>query len=65
MLSFNDVVTRFHIRSHGIYSPGGRHVLVTMGLINGAPISVGKAAWKVFLPGAIGNIIGGSFLELL
>ena len=50
MLSFNDVVTRFHIRSHGIYSPGGRHVLVTMGLINGAPISVGKAAWKVFLP---------------
>lgn len=39
--------------------------LVTMGLINGAPISVGKAAWKVFLPGAIGNIIGGSFFGVV
>ena len=39
----------FHIRSHGIYSPGGRHVLVTMGLINGAPISVGKSRVESFL----------------
>ncbi|RLV96583.1 putative transporter [Spathaspora sp. JA1] len=32
-----------------------------MGLINGAPISVREVAWKIFLPGALGNIVGGSF----
>lgn len=33
--------------------------LVLMGIINGAPVGVGTAAWKVLLPGAIGNGIGG------
>ncbi|ODV81871.1 Formate/nitrite transporter [Suhomyces tanzawaensis NRRL Y-17324] len=35
--------------------------MVIIGLINHAPISVGTVAWKIFLPGVIGNIIGGSF----
>lgn len=36
-----------------------------MGLINGAPHSVGSVAWKLFLPASIGNIIGGSFFALV
>ncbi|CAK7892884.1 hypothetical protein CAAN1_01S12134 [[Candida] anglica] len=39
--------------------------LLSIGLINKAPISVGKIAWKVMLPGFLGNIIGGSFFALL
>lgn len=39
--------------------------MLIIGLINGAPISVGKVAWKIFLPGALGNMIGGSFFGLV
>lgn len=39
--------------------------IVLMGLINHAPISVGKVAWKIMLPGALGNIIGGSFFGIV
>lgn len=39
--------------------------MIIIGLINGAPTSVGKVAWKLFLPGAIGNIIGGGFFSLV
>lgn len=39
--------------------------LLVMGLINGAPISVGKVVWKVMLPSAIGNMIGGFFFGLV
>lgn len=35
------------------------------GLINHAPVSVATVAWKVFLPGALGNIIGGSFFGIV
>lgn len=34
--------------------------LMVMGLINHANVSVGDVAWRVFLPGALGNMIGGS-----
>lgn len=36
-----------------------------MGLINGAKYSVGLVAWKLFLPAAIGNMIGGIFFSLV
>ncbi|KAG2731205.1 hypothetical protein G9P44_005621 [Scheffersomyces stipitis] len=39
--------------------------LLIMGTINGAPVSVGELAWKLFLPGALGNIIGGSFFGVV
>lgn len=39
--------------------------LIVIGLINGARTSVAEVAWKVFLPGALGNIIGGSFFALV
>lgn len=39
--------------------------MLVIGLINHAPVSVGKVVWKVFLPGALGNIIGGLFFGLL
>lgn len=39
--------------------------MIIVGLINGANVSVATAAWKLFLPGAIGNIIGGSFFGLV
>ncbi|GEQ69347.1 hypothetical protein JCM33374_g3018 [Metschnikowia sp. JCM 33374] len=39
--------------------------MIVIGLINGAPTSVATVAWKLFLPGAIGNIIGGSFFGLV
>ncbi|CAH2352207.1 uncharacterized transporter [[Candida] railenensis] len=39
--------------------------MMIIGLINGAPVSVGKVIWKVFIPATIGNIIGGSFFGLL
>lgn len=46
------------------HSVADMYILI-IGLINGAPISVGEVAWKVFLPGAIGNMIGGSFFGLV
>ncbi|EGW30397.1 putative formate transporter 1 [Spathaspora passalidarum NRRL Y-27907] len=39
-------------------------VLITA-LINHAPVSVGEVAWKIFLPGALGNIVGGSFFGIV
>ncbi|CAH6718605.1 uncharacterized transporter [[Candida] jaroonii] len=39
--------------------------VVTMGLINGGNVSVATVAWKVLLPGALGNIIGGSFFGIV
>ena len=38
--------------------------MVVVGLINGAPVSVGTVAWKLLLPGVLGNIIGGSFFGI-
>ena len=38
--------------------------LLIMGLVCSAPISVGKVVWKVMLPEAIGNIIGGVFFAI-
>lgn len=35
------------------------------GLINHADVSVGTVAWKLFLPGFLGNTIGGSFFALV
>ncbi|KAK6460775.1 putative formate transporter 1, partial [Scheffersomyces coipomensis] len=39
--------------------------MLIIGLINHAPVSVGEVAWKVMLPGALGNIIGGSFFGIV
>lgn len=39
--------------------------MIVIGLINGAPVSVGTCAWKLFLPGALGNLIGGTFFGLV
>ncbi|KAL7666811.1 Transporter [[Candida] zeylanoides] len=39
--------------------------LLIMGSINGAPVPLRQSIWKVMLPGAIGNIIGGAFFGLL
>lgn len=39
--------------------------MIVIGLINGANVSVATAAWKLFLPGALGNIIGGSSFGLI
>lgn len=39
--------------------------IVVMGSINGANVSVATLAWKVLLPGALGNIIGGSFFGIV
>lgn len=39
--------------------------VVIMGLINGSNISVGTAAWKILLPGVIGNLIGGSLFGIV
>ncbi|RCK57839.1 hypothetical protein Cantr_06849 [Candida viswanathii] len=39
--------------------------MIIVGLINGAPVSVATAAWKLFVPAAIGNIIGGSFFGVV
>lgn len=39
--------------------------MIIVGLINGANVSVATTAWKLFLPGAIGNIIGGSAFGLV
>lgn len=46
------------------HSVADMYVLL-IGLINNAPISVGKVAWKIMLPGAIGNMIGGSFFGMV
>ncbi|EGV62241.1 hypothetical protein CANTEDRAFT_95131 [Yamadazyma tenuis ATCC 10573] len=39
--------------------------VLTMGLVNGSSHSVGEIAWKVFLPGALGNMIGGTFFGIV
>lgn len=39
--------------------------MIIIGLINGANVSVATAAWKLFLPGALGNMIGGSAFGLM
>lgn len=39
--------------------------MIIIGLINGANVSVATAAWKLFLPGALGNMIGGTAFGLL
>ncbi|EMG50330.1 hypothetical protein SBY92_003544 [Candida maltosa Xu316] len=39
--------------------------MLIMGLINGAPVTVRVLAWKVFLPAALGNIVGGSFFGIV
>lgn len=39
--------------------------MIIIGLINGANVSVATAAWKLFLPGALGNIIGGAAFGLV
>lgn len=39
--------------------------MIVIGLINGANVSVGTCAWKLFLPGALGNMIGGAFFSLI
>lgn len=39
--------------------------LLIMGLINGAPVPLRQSIWKVMFPGALGNIIGGTFFGLL
>lgn len=38
--------------------------LIIIALINGAPYSVAHVAWKLMLPAAIGNIVGGIFFSL-
>lgn len=40
------------------------YILIS-GLINKAPISVGKVAWKIMIPSFIGNIIGGCLTALV
>lgn len=39
--------------------------MLVIGMINHAPVPVGKVVWKVFVPGALGNMIGGLFFGLL
>ncbi|OVF10792.1 putative transporter [Clavispora lusitaniae] len=39
--------------------------MIICGLINDHSISVRTVAWKLFLPGALGNIIGGTFFALV
>lgn len=39
--------------------------IVPIGLLNGAPVQVSTVAWKVFLPGVLGNLVGGSFFAVV
>lgn len=39
--------------------------VIVLGLINGAPVSVATVAWKLFLPAALGNMVGGSFFGVV
>lgn len=39
--------------------------VVPMGMVRGAPISVGRYIWHILIPASIGNIIGGSFFGLV
>lgn len=39
--------------------------MVVIGLINGAPVSVATVTWKLLLPAALGNIIGGAFFGIV
>lgn len=40
-------------------------VVMYLGMLNGGPCSVGKYIWKILIPGAIGNLIGGSVFGLV
>ncbi|KAL6950839.1 hypothetical protein ACO0QE_000121 [Hanseniaspora vineae] len=35
--------------------------LVPMGMMNGAPVSVGEYIWKLLIPATLGNMVGGTF----
>lgn len=39
--------------------------VASIGMLNGADVSVGKYIWKLLIPGSIGNIIGGSAFGFL
>lgn len=39
--------------------------LVPMGMFNGAPISVGTFIWKLLIPAALGNSLGGSIFGIV
>ncbi|MDC6271269.1 formate/nitrite transporter family protein [Acetobacter pasteurianus] len=39
--------------------------ILIIGKIEGAPVAMAKLAWKVFVPAALGNIIGGSFFGIV
>lgn len=39
--------------------------VAVLGLIDHADVSVATVAWRLFVPGAIGNIIGGSFFAIV
>ena len=39
--------------------------VIVIGLINGAPVKVATVAWKLFLPAALGNMVGGSFFGIV
>lgn len=66
-----------HVRFFMIFLPifsfvsmGFTHVVADMymmviGLINGAPCSVATVAWKILVPGTIGNILGGLFFGVV
>lgn len=38
---------------------------VLLGVVNGAPVLVRTVAWKCFLPGVLGNLVGGSFFAVV
>lgn len=46
------------------HSVADMYMIIT-GLINGANVTVATAAWKLFLPGALGNMIGGTAFGLV
>lgn len=37
--------------------------MLIIGMLNGANVSVAKCIWKVLIPGALGNIVGGCFFS--
>lgn len=39
--------------------------LIPMGMFNGAPLSVGKLIWKLLIPAALGNAVGGSIFGIV
>ncbi|OWB71745.1 hypothetical protein B5S31_g1438 [[Candida] boidinii] len=71
------MVKPVHVKLIMIYLPvftfvsmGFSHVVADMylipaGLFNGAPFSWGTYFWKICLPAALGNIVGGSFFGIV